>query len=111
MPQTMRAFVMRKLDSVGMTEKPIPDPGPNDAIVKTTAALICTSDVHTVDGAIGERTNLTLGHELAPVASRRPPIQRHCFAAGVGSTRSAPSSVAWPSSCFLGHSRLVRQRL
>lgn len=39
--------------SVGMLEKPIPDPGPNDAIVKTTAALICTSDVHTVDVILG----------------------------------------------------------
>lgn len=50
MSQTMEAFVMRKLGSVGMMEKSIPDPGPNDAIIKTTAALICTSDVHTVDG-------------------------------------------------------------
>ena len=67
MTRTMKAFVMQKLGSVGMMEKPIPDPGPNDAIVKTTAALICTSDVHTVDGAIGERTNLTLGHEAVGV--------------------------------------------
>ncbi|MDF0677179.1 MAG: hypothetical protein P0120_23000 [Nitrospira sp.] len=50
MTRTMKAFVMRKLGSVGMIEKPIPDPGPNDAIVKTTATLICTSDVHTVGG-------------------------------------------------------------
>ncbi|HMZ98031.1 MAG TPA: alcohol dehydrogenase catalytic domain-containing protein, partial [Nitrospira sp.] len=67
MAQTMKAFVMKKLGSVGMMEKPIPDLGPNDAIVKTTAALICTSDVHTVGGAIGERTNLTLGHEAVGV--------------------------------------------
>jgi hypothetical protein len=67
MAQTMKAFVMKKLGSVGMMEKPIPDPGPNDAIVKTTAALVCTSDVHTVGGAIGERTNLTLGHEAVGV--------------------------------------------
>src|SRR5207248_11623105 len=37
--------------------------GPNDAIVKTTKALICTSDSHTVGGAVGPRENLTLGHE------------------------------------------------
>jgi threonine dehydrogenase-like Zn-dependent dehydrogenase len=59
----MKAFVMQKIGSVGVMEKPIPEPGPNDAIVKTTAALICTSDSHTVKGAIGERTNMTLGHE------------------------------------------------
>jgi len=53
MPQTMNTFVMKKIGSVGMMEKPIADPGPNDAIVKTTAALVWTSDVHTVGGAIG----------------------------------------------------------
>jgi len=67
MATMMNAFVMKKIGSVGMMEKPVPDPGPNDAIVKTTAALVCTSDVHTVGGAIGERTNLTLGHEAVGI--------------------------------------------
>jgi threonine dehydrogenase-like Zn-dependent dehydrogenase len=52
MPETMRAFVMHGIDRVGTIEKPIPDPGPDDAIVKTTTALVCTSDTHTVHGAI-----------------------------------------------------------
>ncbi|WP_454062044.1 hypothetical protein [Candidatus Nitrospira salsa] len=60
MANTMNTFVMKHIDEVGVMEKPIPDPGPNDAIIKTSAALICTSDVHTVAGAIGKRTNLTL---------------------------------------------------
>jgi isopropanol dehydrogenase (NADP+) len=59
----MRAFVMKAIGKVGFADKPIPVPGPTDAIVKTTKALICTSDVHTVHGAIGPRENLTLGHE------------------------------------------------
>ena len=59
----MRAFVMKGIGKVGFADKPIPVPGPTDAIVKTTKALICTSDVHTVNGAIGPRDNLTLGHE------------------------------------------------
>ncbi len=63
----MRAFVMTSLDRVGFMDKPIPQPGPNDAIVKTTRALICTSDSHTVHGAIGPRENLTLGHEAVGV--------------------------------------------
>jgi threonine dehydrogenase-like Zn-dependent dehydrogenase len=45
-------------------EKPVPpDPGPNDAVIQTTRALVCSSDTHTVAGGIGERCNLTLGHE------------------------------------------------
>ena len=32
MPQTMKAFVMKRIGEVGILEKPIPEPGPNDAI-------------------------------------------------------------------------------
>jgi len=63
----LKAFVMQSLEHVGFSEKPIPRPGPNDAIIKTTKALICTSDAHTVHGAIGPRENLTLGHEAVGV--------------------------------------------
>ncbi|WP_045216775.1 NAD(P)-dependent alcohol dehydrogenase [Desulfonatronovibrio magnus] len=61
----MKAFVVHSIGKVGIMEKPVPEPGPNDVIVKTTNALICTSDVHTVAGAIGEKSDLTLGHEGA----------------------------------------------
>jgi threonine dehydrogenase-like Zn-dependent dehydrogenase len=67
---TMRAFVMRRVGEVGVMEKPVPDPGPEDAVVKTTAALVCTSDAHTVGGAIGERQDITLGHEAVGVVAK-----------------------------------------
>ena len=67
MPTKMNAFVMKQIGQVEVVEKPVPDPGPNDAIIKTTAALICTSDTHTVKGEIGQRNNLTLGHEAVGV--------------------------------------------
>src|SRR5215467_13148373 len=63
----MQSFVMRSIGNVGFLEKPVPEPGLNDAVVKTTRALICTSDSHTVRGAIGPRENLTLGHEAVGV--------------------------------------------
>ncbi|HEX8035570.1 MAG TPA: NAD(P)-dependent alcohol dehydrogenase [Ktedonobacterales bacterium] len=63
----MKAFVMREIGKVGFMEKPIPQPGPDDVIVKTTRGLICTSDSHTVRGAIGQRENLTLGHEAVGI--------------------------------------------
>jgi threonine dehydrogenase-like Zn-dependent dehydrogenase len=66
-PGMMMAFVMKRIGEVGLMVKPIPEPGPNDAVIKTTAALICTSDAHTVGGAIGERQNITLGHEAVGV--------------------------------------------
>ena len=64
---TMQAFVMRRIGEAGVEEKPIPEPGPNDAVIRTTAALVCTSDVHTVKGAIPVAPNVTLGHEAVGV--------------------------------------------
>ncbi|WP_254510232.1 NAD(P)-dependent alcohol dehydrogenase [Anatilimnocola floriformis] len=67
MSEKMKCFAMHGIGKVGMLEKPIPRAGPNDAIIRTTVALICTSDVHTVAGAIGDRHGLTLGHEAVGV--------------------------------------------
>ncbi|MET8561002.1 NAD(P)-dependent alcohol dehydrogenase [Streptomyces flaveolus] len=63
----MKAFVMKEIGRVGFMEKPVPEPGPGDAVVQTTSALICTSDSHTVQGGIGPRKNLTLGHEAVGI--------------------------------------------
>ena len=63
----MKAFVMNEIGETGFAEKDVPDAGPNDAVVRPTKGLVCTSDVHTVHGAIGERENLTLGHETVGV--------------------------------------------
>jgi len=39
----MKAFVMKEIGRVGFVDKPVPKPGPNDAVVHTIRALICTS--------------------------------------------------------------------
>jgi hypothetical protein len=41
----MKAFVMHEIGRTGFMDKPVPKPGPNDAVVRTTRALICTSDL------------------------------------------------------------------
>lgn len=51
---TMRAYVMNKVGDAEVKDRPIPVAGPNSAIVKTTLALVCTSDVHTIHGGLGE---------------------------------------------------------
>jgi len=63
----MRAFVIEQVGRTAVVEKPIPEPGPEEAIVRTTAALICTSDVHTVRGALPVEPGRTLGHESVGV--------------------------------------------
>jgi len=64
---------MKEIGSVGFMDKPVPRPGPNDAIVQTTRALICTSDSHTVGAGIGPRKNLTLGHEAVGIVHEGQP--------------------------------------
>lgn len=60
----MKAFAMLGIGKTGWIEKDIPNCGPLDAIVKPIAVSPCTSDIHTVwEGAIGERTDMILGHE------------------------------------------------
>ncbi len=60
----MKGFAMLGIGKTGWIEKEIPSCGPLDAIVKPLAVSPCTSDIHTVwEGAIGERTDMILGHE------------------------------------------------
>jgi len=63
----MQAYVMESIGETGLIEKERPEAGPNDAIVRPTLGLVCTSDVHTVHGAIGDREDITLGHEAVGV--------------------------------------------
>ena len=70
MAETMRALVFLGIDRVGIIEKPIPEPGPRDAVIRTTASLVCTSDVHTVKGVIEIPEERGLGHESVGVVHR-----------------------------------------
>jgi threonine dehydrogenase-like Zn-dependent dehydrogenase len=67
MAKTMKALVMRGLHDVAEMERPIPVAGPNDAIVRTTVAMVCTSDCHTIEGGLGELKDRVLGHEAVGV--------------------------------------------
>ena len=67
----MKGFAMKKIGEVGWVEKDEPKYGPYDAIVKPIALAPCTSDIHTVwEGAVGERTDMILGHEALGVVDK-----------------------------------------
>ena len=60
----MKGYAMLGIGRTGWIEKEVPICGPLDAIVRPIAVSPCTSDIHTVwEGAIGERTDMILGHE------------------------------------------------
>ena len=64
MAKQIKGLAMKRIGEIGWIEKDAPKCGPLDAIVKPLALAPCTSDIHTVwEGAIGERTDMILGHE------------------------------------------------
>ena len=65
--KAMRAYVMHGIGRAEVVDRPIPVPGPNSAVVRTTLALVCTSDVHTIHGGLGEIVDRCLGHEAVGV--------------------------------------------
>ncbi|NLJ78879.1 MAG: NAD(P)-dependent alcohol dehydrogenase [Tissierellia bacterium] len=60
----MKGLAMLGIGKIGWIEKEAPKCGPLDALVRPIVVAPCTSDIHTVwEGAIGERTDMILGHE------------------------------------------------
>ena len=60
----MKGYAMLGIGKTGWIEKDVPACGRLEAIVRPIAVSPCTSDIHTVwEGAIGERTDMILGHE------------------------------------------------
>ena len=65
----MRLLAYLGPGKVGLVDKAIPEPGDGEAVIRTTASLICTSDVHTVHGGLEVPTGRGLGHESVGVVS------------------------------------------
>lgn len=59
----MKGYGMIKLEEPGWLEKPKPEIGPLDALLKPVAVAPCSSDTHILHGGIGPVENLVLGHE------------------------------------------------
>ena len=75
----MKGYAMLGIGKTGWIEKPVPECGPLDAIVRPLAVSPCTSDIHTVwEGAIGERSDMILGHEsVGEVVRSRESCKRY----------------------------------
>lgn len=61
--RTMKAAVFVKPGQIVLDEKPIPEVGPGQALVKITTTTICGTDVHILKGEYPVKSGLTVGHE------------------------------------------------
>lgn len=59
----MKSLVFVAPGKIELVMKPIPSPGPTDALVRITTTTICGTDVHILKGEYPVKSGLTIGHE------------------------------------------------
>ena len=69
---TMRAMVFhRPGEPLRLDEVPVPEPGPDDVLLRVRACAVCRTDLHVVDGDLPKpKLPLILGHEIVGVVER-----------------------------------------
>lgn len=63
MSNLMKAALFIEPGRIVLEEKPIPDVGPGDALLRITTTTICGTDVHILKGEYPVAKGLTVGHE------------------------------------------------
>ena len=66
----MKAAVFVEPGRIELVDKPIPNVGPNDALVRITTTTICGTDVHILKGEYPVAKGLTVGHEPVGVIEK-----------------------------------------
>ena len=66
----MRAAVFVEPGRIVLDEKPVPDVGPLDALMRITTTTICGTDVHILKGEYPVRKGLTIGHEPVGIVEK-----------------------------------------
>jgi alcohol dehydrogenase len=68
--QMMKAAVFVEPNRIVLDEKPLPDVGPLDALIRVTTTTICGTDVHILKGEYPVARGLTIGHEPVGVIEK-----------------------------------------
>ena len=69
-PAKMRAAIFVEPGRIELEDKPIPDVGPLDALIRITMTTICGTDVHILKGEYPVAKGLTIGHEPVGVIEK-----------------------------------------
>ncbi|MEW6255255.1 MAG: NAD(P)-dependent alcohol dehydrogenase [Pseudomonadota bacterium] len=66
----MKAAVFVEPGRIVLEDKPVPDVGPLDALIRVTTTTICGTDVHILKGEYPVAKGLTIGHEPVGVIEK-----------------------------------------
>ena len=70
-PETMKAWVLGNPDELSMIDKPVPEPGKAEVLVRIDAISVCATDLEIIshgppamiEGGLPFNKNFTPGHE------------------------------------------------
>jgi alcohol dehydrogenase len=101
--KTMKAAVFIEPGRIALREKPVPEVGPLDALLRVTTTTICGTDVHILRGEYPVDRGRTIGHEPVGVIER--------LGSGVSGYREGQRVISgaitpsgWSNACQCGRS-------
>ncbi len=97
----MKAAVFVEPGRIVLEEKPIPDIGPLDALVRITTTTICGTDIHILKGEYPVRAGLIVGHEPVGVIEKLGSAV-HGFREGQRVIAGAITPSGYSNACLCG---------
>ena len=109
MARTMKAAVFIEPGRIALDERPIPDVGPLDALVRVTTTTICGTDVHILKGEYPVRRGLIVGHEPVGVIEKLGSAV-HGYREGQRVIAGAITPSGYSNACLARRLRTGRRR-
>lgn len=101
MPRMMKAAVFVEAGRIVLEDKPVPEIGPLDALVRITTTTICGTDVHILKGEYPVERGLTIGHEPVGVIEQLGSAVRG-YTEGQRVIAGAITPSGWSNACLCG---------
>jgi alcohol dehydrogenase len=102
LPSTMRAAVFVEPGRIELQERPVPEIGPGEALLRVTTTTICGTDVHILKGEYPVSPGLIIGHEpVGVIAALGPGVRGYHVGQRVIVGAITPCGVCHP--CLDGH--------
>ena len=101
MAKKMKAAIFVEKGRIVLDDKPIPDIGPQDALIRVTTTTICGTDVHILKGEYPVAKGLTIGHEPVGVIEKLG-SGVHGFREGQRVIAGAITPSGWSHACLCG---------
>jgi alcohol dehydrogenase len=101
MPAKMKAAIFAEKGRIVLDDKPVPDIGPQDALIRITTTTICGTDIHILKGEYPVARGLTVGHEPVGIIEK---LGRGVtgFKEGQRVIAGAITPSGWSNACLCG---------